>query len=86
MEAPCFCHLPGLKVEPEMISAVISWPAPDSGKQLQRFLGFANFDHYFVIADLRLCSGGGGDFQLPWSHGQSFLQVAPPPATLSERT
>lgn len=38
-----FCHLPGLEVDPEMVSAVISWPVPDSGKPLQHFLGFTNF-------------------------------------------
>lgn len=33
-----------------MVSAVTvaSWPDPDSGKQLQRFLEFANFNHQFI--------------------------------------
>lgn len=82
-----FCHLPGLKVDPEMISAVISWPAPDSGKQLQHFLGFANFYRHVIITDLFWLPRWvlEGDRQPAWGHGQSCLRVTPPVA-LSERT
>ncbi|KAI3364364.1 hypothetical protein L3Q82_011161, partial [Scortum barcoo] len=32
-----------LQMDPAKVSAVASWPTPSSRKQLQRFLGFANF-------------------------------------------
>ena len=31
-----------MEMDPSKVSAVTSWPIPDSRKQLQRFLGFAN--------------------------------------------
>lgn len=35
-------------MDPAKISAVLNWPVPDSRKQLQQFLGFANFYHPFL--------------------------------------
>ena len=32
-----------MEMDPTKVSAVTSWPIPNSRKQLQRFLGFANF-------------------------------------------
>lgn len=32
-----------IKMDPAKVAAVISWPAPETRKQLQRFLGFVNF-------------------------------------------
>lgn len=42
--------LEGGQVRPmeEKISAVLNWPIPDTRKQLQRFLGFANFYRRFI--------------------------------------
>lgn len=35
-------------MDPANISVVLNWAVPDCKKQLQRFLGFANFYHHFV--------------------------------------
>ncbi len=32
----------GVRMDPDKVKAVVSWPTPDSRKALQRFLGFAN--------------------------------------------
>uniref|UniRef100_A0A8C6M5V1 Gypsy retrotransposon integrase-like protein 1 n=1 Tax=Nothobranchius furzeri TaxID=105023 RepID=A0A8C6M5V1_NOTFU len=37
-----------LKTDPEKIKSVLSWPTPTTCKQLQRFLGFANFYRRFI--------------------------------------
>uniref|UniRef100_A0A8C6K7U4 Gypsy retrotransposon integrase-like protein 1 n=1 Tax=Nothobranchius furzeri TaxID=105023 RepID=A0A8C6K7U4_NOTFU len=37
-----------VKTDPEKIKAVKDWPIPESRKQLQRFLGFANFYRRFI--------------------------------------
>ncbi|XP_073320718.1 uncharacterized protein [Pagrus major] len=37
-----------VQMDPAKVSAVSSWPVPDSHKQLQRFLGFANFYRRFI--------------------------------------
>lgn len=37
-----------VKMDPEKVSAVKDWPQPDNRKQLQRFLGFANFYCHFT--------------------------------------
>ncbi len=37
-----------LQMDPAKVSAVTSWPVPDSRKRLQSFLGFANFYRRFI--------------------------------------
>ncbi|KAF7640631.1 hypothetical protein LDENG_00028590, partial [Lucifuga dentata] len=37
-----------IQMDPEKVSAVTTWPVSGSRKQLQRFLGFANFYQRFV--------------------------------------
>ncbi|XP_078798004.1 uncharacterized protein LOC101158741 isoform X1 [Oryzias latipes] len=37
-----------VRPEPAKISAVVNWPTPESRKQLQRFLGFANYLRRFI--------------------------------------
>ncbi|KAF7648310.1 hypothetical protein LDENG_00158670, partial [Lucifuga dentata] len=37
-----------IQMDPEKVSAVTTWPVPGSRKQLQRFLGFANFYRRFI--------------------------------------
>ncbi|KAF7640827.1 hypothetical protein LDENG_00011580, partial [Lucifuga dentata] len=37
-----------IQMDPEKVSAVTSWPVPESRKQLQRVLGFANFYRRFI--------------------------------------
>uniref|UniRef100_A0A8C7Y9I5 Gypsy retrotransposon integrase-like protein 1 n=1 Tax=Oryzias sinensis TaxID=183150 RepID=A0A8C7Y9I5_9TELE len=37
-----------IKMDPRKVKAVLEWPRPESRKQLQRFLGFANFYRRFI--------------------------------------
>ncbi|TKS65860.1 Retrovirus-related Pol polyprotein [Collichthys lucidus] len=37
-----------IQMDPAMVSAVSSWPIPESCKKLQQFLGFANFYRRFI--------------------------------------
>uniref|UniRef100_A0A3Q2PR12 DUF4939 domain-containing protein n=1 Tax=Fundulus heteroclitus TaxID=8078 RepID=A0A3Q2PR12_FUNHE len=37
-----------VRSDPEKIKAVLDWPVPETRKQLQRFLGFANFYRQFI--------------------------------------
>ena len=37
-----------VKADPEKVKAVAEWPTPETRKQLQRFLGFANFYRRFI--------------------------------------
>ncbi|KAF7656700.1 hypothetical protein LDENG_00037160 [Lucifuga dentata] len=37
-----------IKMDPEKVSAVMSWPVPETRKQLQQFLRFANFYQRFI--------------------------------------
>lgn len=37
-----------MQMDPAKVSAVTSWPAPESRKKLQQFLGFANFYRRFI--------------------------------------
>ncbi|KAI2649275.1 Transposon Tf2-6 polyprotein [Labeo rohita] len=41
-------HFWGVAMDPQKLEAVRSWPLPTSLKQLQRFLGFANFYRRFI--------------------------------------
>ena len=38
-----------LKMDPAKVSAVASWPVSETRKQLQQFLGFANFYWCFIM-------------------------------------
>ena len=38
----------GLQVDPEKVEKVASWPVPQSPKQIQQFLGFANYYRRFI--------------------------------------
>ena len=37
----------GLKMDPEKIEAITNWPRPTNGKEMQRFMGAANFHREF---------------------------------------
>lgn len=37
-----------IQMDPAKVSAVAKWPTPTSRKQVQRFLGFANFYRWFI--------------------------------------
>lgn len=37
-----------VKMDPEKVSAMIYWPTPTSRKEVQHFLGFANFYRKFI--------------------------------------
>ena len=38
----------GIKMDPEKVEAVLSWPTPKCVKDIQSFIGFANFYHRFI--------------------------------------
>lgn len=38
----------GIRMDPSKVNAVMNWPVPSDRKQLQRFLGFANFYRRFI--------------------------------------
>ncbi|KAL0150712.1 hypothetical protein M9458_054016 [Cirrhinus mrigala] len=43
-----FISSAGVRMDQRKVEAVLSWPQPDTIKQLQRFLGFANFYRRFI--------------------------------------
>ncbi|XP_060774426.1 uncharacterized protein LOC132884594 [Neoarius graeffei] len=44
-----FVFSPGvIQMDPDKVKAVIEWPVPSSHKELQHFLGFANFYRRFI--------------------------------------
>ncbi|KAJ8365317.1 hypothetical protein SKAU_G00141480 [Synaphobranchus kaupii] len=45
-----------IRVDPKKVQAVTDWPTPSSRKQLQRFLGFANFYRRFIRSDSQVVS------------------------------
>ncbi|XP_060758382.1 uncharacterized protein LOC132869044 [Neoarius graeffei] len=62
----------GFSMDSAKVSAVISWPAPTSVKDLQRFLGFANFCCHFIrgfnmIADPLMALLKKGSKCLQWN-------------------
>lgn len=38
-----------IQMDPQKIQAVVDWPSPSSVKEVQRFLGFANFYRKFIL-------------------------------------
>lgn len=40
----------GVNMDQGKVHAVTKWPIPSTIKELQRFLGFANFYHWFIIS------------------------------------
>lgn len=40
----------GVKMDPKKVKAVLEWQAPGKRKQLQSFLGFANFYRQFILS------------------------------------
>lgn len=45
-----------MKANPAKIRAIVEWPIPANRKDLQQFLGFANFYHRFVQDNSRIAS------------------------------
>jgi hypothetical protein len=43
------------QVDPKKVSAVIDWPEPQTVKELQAFLGFANFYRRFIFQYSKIC-------------------------------
>ena len=39
----------GIGMDPSKVSAILKWPTPKSVKEVQSFLGFANFYRKFVL-------------------------------------
>ncbi|KAL0155372.1 hypothetical protein M9458_049635, partial [Cirrhinus mrigala] len=72
----------GVAMDPQKLKAVRSWPLPTSLKQLQRFLGFANFYQRFIqgfsatAAPLTaLTKPSRGEFQLTPEAIQAFKKL-----------
>ncbi|KAI2653487.1 Transposon Tf2-9 polyprotein [Labeo rohita] len=72
----------GVAMDPQKLEAVCSWPLPTSLKQLQRFLGFANFYRRFIqgfsatAAPLTaLTKPSRGEFQLTPEATQAFKKL-----------
>ncbi|XP_054827489.1 uncharacterized protein LOC129324320 [Eublepharis macularius] len=72
----------GLKMDPAKVQALESWEAPQTRRQLQSFLGFANFYRPFIenftqialpVTDLLKTKGKGGQEKSP----QAKLQWTP---------
>ncbi len=62
-----FIITPGhVEMEPKKVEAVLNWPIPTTVKEVQRFIGFANFYRRFitnfssVVAPLTALTKGGG--------------------------
>lgn len=59
----------GVHMDPAKVQSVVLWQEPQTKKDLQRFLGFANYYHKFVLAYSRLttpltdCLKGKKSFQ-----------------------
>lgn len=68
-------------MDPARVSAVTSWPIPDSRKQLQWFLGFANFYRRFIrsystlAAPLTVLTSSKVPFQWSTSAEKAFLDL-----------
>ena len=45
----------GLMMDPTKVNAITLWPAPYKVKDLQSFLGFANFHHHFIWNYSNIC-------------------------------
>ncbi|KAI3366903.1 hypothetical protein L3Q82_009548, partial [Scortum barcoo] len=67
-----------LQMDPAKVSAVASWPTPSSCKQLQRFLGFANFYRRYiwgystVVAPLTVLTSSKVTFQWSVAANEAF--------------
>ncbi len=71
-----------VQMDPSKVCAVLEWPHPDSLKQVQRFLGFANFYRRFIrgfssIADplTALTRRSGTPFQWTEKANQAFERL-----------
>ncbi len=50
VQFPGFIIKPGqIQMDPQKVQAVVDWPVPSSVKEVQRFLGFANFYRKFIL-------------------------------------
>jgi hypothetical protein len=69
----------GFCMDPKKIEGVWDWPVPKTVKQLQGFLGFANFYHQFTENLLRRCKGNVTNLRraisLKFSQGKSKVNI-----------
>jgi len=45
----------GLSMDPNKVSSVVNWPVPTNVKELQSFLGLANYYRRFILGFAKLC-------------------------------
>lgn len=70
-----------VNMDPQKLTAVRDWPAPENRKQLQRFLGFANFYRRFirnysrVVAPLTCLTSTNRIFQWSSEAQQAFQEL-----------
>lgn len=70
-----------IQMDPEKVRAVNEWPVPSDRKQLQRFLGFANFYRRFIrrfsmiAAPLHALTSAKSKFQWNPQAQQAFLRL-----------
>lgn len=70
-----------VKTDPAKVQAVLDWPTPTSRKQLQRFLGFANFYRRFIknysqtVLPLTSLTSTKASFSWSPTAEQSFLEL-----------
>ncbi len=66
----------GVAMDDKKVTSVLNWPQPTTVKELQRFLGFANFYRCFItnfstLAAPLITMRRGGKQRLPWSPSAS---------------
>lgn len=76
-----FCQTTNHKVDPENIRAVVEWPIPANRKELQRFLGFANFycrfvrDYSKIASPLLKLTSVNVSFNWPSEADKAFMKL-----------
>lgn len=75
-------YQPSVQMNPEQIQAVRAWPQSETHKQLQQFLGFANFYRKFITSSRPLCKHSSGPLKPSRSSPNSRNCSPLPPSQL----